>query len=268
MSTVSEVIEVLERIAPPELAESWDNTGLLVGHREQQVRRILTCLTLTADVADEAVETGAQMIVSHHPVLFRGAKQITSDSVDGRVLLLLMENRIAIYSPHTAFDSSADGVNEGLAREFGVECPQPLRGTDAESGVGAGRWGPLPTAVRLGDFLETVRKAGRTSRVEYCGDLERVIRSVAVACGSAAEFLQDAVQKNCDVFVTGEARFHSVLEARSAAMSLVLMGHYASERPAVERLAEQLAAQTGITVKPSHAEQDPLQCFGGCHENR
>ena len=100
------LIEVLERIAPPELAESWDNTGLLVGHREQQVRRILTCLTLTADVADEAVETGAQMIVSHHPVLFRGAKQITSDSVDGRVLLLLMENRIAVYSPHTAFDSS------------------------------------------------------------------------------------------------------------------------------------------------------------------
>ncbi|MCR9199796.1 MAG: Nif3-like dinuclear metal center hexameric protein [Planctomycetaceae bacterium] len=261
MSTVSEVITILESIAPPELAEDWDNTGLLVGDRNADVSSILTCLTLTPDVAKEAVASGVDLIVSHHPVMFRGRKVITDSDTEGRMLLLLIENRIAVYSPHTSFDSAAGGVNQQLAEAFGVDSPVPLRFTDTREEDGAGRWGCLPSPVKMSDFLSTVRKAVGTSYVEYCGDAEGSVQRVAVACGAAAEFLRDAMQQQCDVFVTGEARFHSVLEARAAGIGLILTGHYSSERPAVERLAQMIFESTGLAARPSQLEHDPLRLF-------
>lgn len=265
MSTVSEVITTLESIAPPALAEDWDNTGLLVGDRSRAVDSIMTCLTLTPDVAQEAVDTGVSLIVSHHPVMFRGRKVLTDSDSEGRMLLSLIENRIAVYSPHTSFDSAAEGVNQQLAEAFGVCSPVPLRPAESSNeecqSVGAGRWGCLQSPVKMDDFLGTVRKAVGTSYVEYCGDPQRSVQRVAVACGAASEFLRDAAREHCDVFVTGEARFHSVLEARSEGIGLILTGHYASERPAVEYLAKMIEGVTGIVTRPSSVEHDPLRLF-------
>lgn len=260
MSTVSELIATLESIAPPELAESWDNTGLLIGDRRRPVRTVMTCLTLTADVAAEAIERGVDLIVSHHPVMFRGRKAITDGDAEGRMLLSLIEHRIAVYSPHTSFDSAAAGVNQQLVEAFGVQSAAPLR-PDETTGAGAGRWGELVSAVKMSDFLETVRKVVNAPYVEYCGEDERSVQRVAVACGAAAEFLNDAIRLGCDVFVTGEARFHAVLQARAAQTGLILTGHYASERPAVEQLARMIVQVTGVDAWPSQAEQDPLRLF-------
>lgn len=259
MSTVSEVIEFLNEFAPPRLAEDWDNVGLLVGRRKKEIYRLLTCLTLTADVAAEAVQQDVQLIVSHHPVMFRGVKKISDSTSEGQMLLTLIENGIAVYSPHTAFDSASLGVNRSLAESFGLVDIVPIRPETENPNVGSGRLGLLPSPVALKIFLATARSAVDAMYLEYSGESDAVVSKIAVACGAAGEYLDDAIALGCDTFVTGEARFHSALQARTAGLSLILLGHYCSERPAIERLAVVLGKEFSNTVCfASQVEADPL----------
>src|SRR5438105_4624239 len=115
MLTVGDVVNVMERVAPPGLAAEWDNTGLLLGERTKTVARVLTCLTLTHEVAAEAAAEKAELIVTHHPILFRGVKRLTDDTPEGRMILELVRANVAVYSPHTAFDNTSGGINEILA---------------------------------------------------------------------------------------------------------------------------------------------------------
>ncbi len=262
MSTVSDIIVFLENFAPPDLAEDWDNTGLLIGRRSASVKKVLTCLTLPPDVAEEAVSQGVQMVVSHHPVLFRGTKQITDSDVEGRMLLSLIESQIAVYSPHTRFDSAVGGINQQLAESFGLKSIKPIRPCEMDNGCGGGRYGTVSERISLREFLDVARSAVGAGYLEFCGGDDAQVMTVAVACGAAGEFLDDAIQLGCDTFVTGETRFHSALEARNSSISLILLGHYSSERPAVESLARTLAGQfLDLTVFASRAESDPLSVF-------
>jgi len=260
MPFVSEVCGFLDELAPPELAENWDNVGLLIGRTSSRVNRILTCLTLTPDVAEEAVEQHAELIVAHHPVLFRGTKVVSDQSAEGRLLLGLIERGVAVYSAHTRFDSSRQGINQQLAESFALIDIAPIRPSELLPNQGGGRSGRLATPVILHEFLALVRKAAGAEYVEYCGAEDAPVEYVGVACGSAAEFLDDAAAAGCDTFVTGEARFHSALEARGRGISLILIGHYSSERPAMGWLAEELERRfAGVEVWASRKECDPLR---------
>ncbi len=127
MLTLAAVIDHLEKLAPPGLAADWDNVGLLLGDRAASVTRIMTCLTVTPESAGEAIERKADLIVTHHPILFRAVKRLTGDSVEGRMLLALIQSGVAVYSPHTAFDNAAAGINDLLARKLGLVEVGPLR---------------------------------------------------------------------------------------------------------------------------------------------
>jgi dinuclear metal center YbgI/SA1388 family protein len=127
MPTVAEFATYLERFAPCATAAEWDNVGLLLGDPTSPVERVMTCLTITPDVSEEAIRQGAQLIVSHHPVLFRGAKKLTTATPDGKAVLPLLRAGIAVYSPHTAFDNCESGINDGLCRRLGIANAVPLR---------------------------------------------------------------------------------------------------------------------------------------------
>ena len=276
MTTVADIVDFLENFAPLELAEDWDNVGLLIGRKDQTVSRVMTCLTLTSDVAAEAIARNDNLIVTHHPVLFRAIKRITDESVEGRMLLDLIAAGIAVYSPHTAFDSAADGINRSLAESLGLEQISALRPIVAaeshatedglrvvpseSSPLGGGRFGRLSSPILLTEFNERVKAALGVKHLHYVGDDDQQIQTVAVACGAAAEFLSDARRHGCDVLLTGEARFHACLEARATGITMVLPGHYATERPAVEQLAARIAGQFDDVVSaPSADECDPVR---------
>ena len=242
MPLVRDVTDLLDAFAPATLAESWDNVGLLLGDRDAELASVMTCLTLTPDVAEEAIRESAGLIVTHHPILFRPVKRITTDTAEGATLLALARRGIAVYSPHTAFDGTVDGINDRLTRRLGLRDVVPLRpAASLPAGFGAGRRGTLSEPSDFRTFAEGVKAVFGLSTVEAVPTI-REVRAVAVGCGSAAEFLPDAVKARCDVLVTGEARFHAALEARAAGVGLVLLGHYASERFAVEELAEVIAS--------------------------
>lgn len=257
MHTVRVVAEFLDQFAPHRLAEEWDNVGLLVGDPGGRATRVMTCLTITPATATEAIEAEADLIVTHHPLPFRPLKRMTTDTPTGRMLLDLIAGRIAIYSPHTAFDSAEAGINQRLAQGLGFQEIEPI--VPGEEGLGSGRWGSLERPITLGQLIERVKEFLAIERVQFVGRLDQTVGTVAVACGSAGEFLDPAGKLGCDAMLVGEARFHACLEAEASGIALVLPGHFASERFAVELLADLLAAQfADLEVWASRRERDPL----------
>jgi len=267
MPTVDDVARLLDEFAPLELAEEWDNVGLLVGDRGRAVCRLMTCLTLTPTTVAEAIEHKADMIVVHHPLPFRPVSQITTDTTPGRLLWDLIGARVAVYSPHTAFDSARGGINQLLAVGLGLSHVVPLMPSSAEAGagdssVGAGRCGLPEGSLTLADIAERVKDFLSLEHVRLVGPTDGAVHRIAVACGSGGSFLAEASAQGCDCLVSGEANFHTCLEAEALGVGLILAGHFASERFALERLADSLDAQfPDVQIWASEREEDPLRLF-------
>ena len=259
---VENVCQILMQLAPLPTAESWDNVGLLLGRPNRMVSRLMTCLTLTPTVAREAIAKDVQLIVTHHPVLFRATRSITSDTIEGRLLLDLIEARIAVYSPHTAFDNAELGINQWLAESLGLSMIEPLRRFQQGIPGGSGRLGEFAESLSKQEFLEKLATILGAEYLEVAWHGSERVRRVGLACGSAAEYLSDAMQAECDTFVTGEARFHSAVECQSTECNLVLTGHFSSERPAVARLASVLSERLfGVECFASEEDRNPLELF-------
>jgi dinuclear metal center YbgI/SA1388 family protein len=218
----------------------------------------MTCLTITPESAAEAVANRANLIVSHHPLPFRPLKRLTGETSEGRLLLDLIAAGIAVYSPHTAFDSAEEGINQRLAAGLQLTDVLPLV-PGVEPWQGAGRHGRLQHAITLRELARRVKQLLALENVQAVGALDQPLDSVAVACGSAGEFLEPAQTAGCNCLVTGEVRFHTCLDAEARGMSLVLAGHFASERFAVVELADVLAQHfPALQVWASKQERDPL----------
>lgn len=259
MTKISEVTHFLGTLCPPILAEDWDNTGLLLGDPELPVEAIMACLTLTRKTCREAIDKRANLVVCHHPMPFRPVRCITTVSQSGRILWELANHGIAVYSPHTAFDSCESGINAMLARMVGLHDVRPLRPLPQDPLVGAGRMGCLEQPVSLLEFAHRVKEQLGVKAVQLVGRPEASVSRVAVACGAAGELLDDARACGCDVIVLGEARYHTCLEAEFWGIGMVLVGHYASERRGVEKLAEILRQHfPQLKVWASEQESDPM----------
>jgi dinuclear metal center YbgI/SA1388 family protein len=257
MVTINTVAAFLESLAPPQLAEAWDNVGLLVGDPGREVTRVMTCLTITPATAAEAVQRKAELIVAHHPIPFQPVRRLTTETTTGRLLLELIAAQIAVYSPHTALDSAPEGINRQMAAGLGLRGISPL--VPRDEGPGAGRWGWLEEPLTLSEVARRVKEFLSIERVQMVGRPEQPVRTVAVACGAAGEFLEAAREVGCDCMVIGETRFHTCLEAEAAGIGLLLPGHFASERFALEALSQTLARQfPQLEVWPSRQERDPI----------
>lgn len=256
---VGDIAAVMEQIAPLSLSEAWDNTGLLLGDLAAPVERLMTCLTLTGDSVSEAIERGAGLVISHHPLPFKPLNKITTSSQTGALLWRLANHRISVYSPHTAWDSAADGINAQLARKLSLEEIEPLIPAEQPE-VGAGRCGRLHRPTTLEKIVSKL-----TQNVPHCRPravaIDRPIERVAFGCGSGGSFISAAVARQCDLLITGEATFHTCLEAQASGIGLLLIGHFASEKFAMDQLASRLAvAFPQLMVWGSERESDPLEC--------
>ncbi len=261
MTTVEDLCHWLEERFPARLAEDWDNVGLLLGDRAEEVTRVMTCLTLTDESCAEAIRERVELVVSHHPLPFRLVKSLTSDSVTGRLIWKLARAGVSVYSPHTAFDSAAGGINQQLAARMGLSAIVPLlpAGTAGDPDVGAGRWGSLSAPASDHAFGQLLNSQFPGALIRRGPATGRVSHRVAIACGSGGSLLGDAARCGCDTLVTGEATFHTCLESAARRINLYLVGHYQSERIALEWLAETIAADfASCKVWASRDECDPF----------
>ena len=239
------VMNALERIAPRHLAEDWDNTGLLVGSYAQKVERILVALDVDDIVVAEAIERSADMIVAHHPAIFRGMKQLRTDLPLGRRLAALLTHGIAVAAAHTNLDITRGGVNDVLAERLGLEKLSTFITTAQADGSAEslGRIGTLPAPVAIDDFARSVCERLGVSHVRLVRAADRPVRRVAVVGGAGAEFIDTAVRRGADVYLTGDVKYHEAQRAAEQGMHLIDAGHFGTERPVLPVLADLLRAE-------------------------
>lgn len=237
------ILTRLQELAPLEYAESWDNVGLLVGDRNQEVSCVMTCLTLTSTTLREAIEVGAQLVVPHHPIPFKPIAKITDDTTTGLLLLDAIRAGIAIYSPHTAWDNAKQGINQQLAEMLDLQNVKPLQPFSTPRGLeeltGVGRSGTMPTSP-LEDVVAKLRSALPDIRVRHTHEPTASISKIGIVCGSGGSMLGLAVGRGCNAMLTGEATYHQCLEAEAQGIVMIMIGHHASESFAMKRLAVEL----------------------------
>ena len=227
---IKEVLCALEKFAPLPLQESWDNAGLQIGLTETEVSGALLCLDVNERIIDEAVKKGCNLIVSHHPLLFRGLKTISNLTDVQRTVMKAIQNGICVVSMHTNMDNAKDGVNFKIAEKLGLQqvrffATKTVDGVEAGSGVIGELAGPLAAD----DFVKAVKK---TFDVEcaMCNELlRRPVRKVAI-CGGAGDFLLDAaIAEGADAFITGEMHYHQYFGYEQR-IQICVIGHYQSEQ--------------------------------------
>lgn len=260
MPLLTDVIAALERIAPLRLAAEWDSVGLLVGPAANVVHRVMTCLTLTPEVADEAVRERVDLVVTHHPLPFRPVATITPGTGTGRVLLALIRAGVGIWSSHTAWDSASGGINDQLAGMLGLDGVRPITPDRDDPRVGFGRIGISPSGTSLEAIARTLTSRLAATSVQLVGDRGRTAGRVGIVCGSGGDLVGDVIAAGCATLVTGEIKLHQALEARAAGLAVIAVGHHASEHFSLASLGKRLAGEApGLDVIAATSDRDPIQ---------
>lgn len=230
MLTVRQVYDIIHEMAPFDTQEDFDNAGLLVGSFDQEVKGIHVAMDVTPAVLEEAIELGANLIVTHHPMMFRGRKRLTDEDREGRLLCRMIRHGISLIAAHTNLDRAPGGINDVLAQVIGLE---------SVSGEDFLRVGDLPQAMTAADFAAHLERALHTT-VRLMGCTDDLIRRVGLCSGEGDEYWADAAATGAEGFVTGEATHHVVLDAVDAGVTVFECGHHATEEPGIFALADAL----------------------------
>lgn len=259
MKTVGDVCAVIEKFAPLSLQEPYDNAGLILGNKEQAVTGVLIALDATLDVIDEAIRLGYNMIVTHHPFIFKGLKTITGKNHTENCLIKAIRNDIAIYAGHTNVDSVRGGVNERMAEKLGLiqtSILVPVHSSNCDCGLGM--VGLLPECISETDFLALVKKTFRCDRIRFSALTGKSIHKVALCGGSGSEFLENALSMGADAYLTGEAKYHEFFTHASEIL-LVDAGHYETEQFTKDIFFEILSENfSTFAVRISEVETNPV----------
>lgn len=236
---IADIIATLESFAPLPLQESYDNAGLQVGLRDEDCKAVLLTLDVTEAVVEEARAQACQLIVAHHPILFRGLKCISNTTQVERVVRMAVQHNIAIYAAHTNLDNVRHGVNFAFAQKLGLSQLEYLRPL-AQADGGSGMVGVLPQAVEAKDFLQQLKQCFAVECLQYAPAKPSHISRVAL-CGGAGDFLiDDAIRAQADIFITGEMGYHRFFGHENE-IWLAALGHYQSEAFTIDLFRNLLA---------------------------
>ncbi len=246
--TVREIYDYIDSIAQFSAAAQWDNSGLLIGSPDAIIEKIVVCLDVNDDVVDFAVRENAQLIISHHPVIFRPVRNFCDGSVAYKAAL----NKINIISAHTNLDKAVGGVNDTLCEKLGLGykkvsdeiCDGFLNIIDVEQGI-------------ISDDLASLIKKALGTIVTFCRT-DRKITRIGVCCGSGADFVNDAAALGCNAFITGEASYHEFLDAKNSGICLFACGHFETEIHIVRKLKELVSAEFNTVSVLDYTEKNSI----------
>ena len=257
MNKVSEILSYITEVAPIHWQESYDNSGLLVGDANALVDKVLLTLDLTEKVIDEAIENSFHLVISHHPLIFKGLKNILVDDTTGRIITKAIKHDISIAAMHTNIDNSFYGVNRILAEQLGLKDLQILRSSQQsairdqqlEIQVGSGMLGVLENEISENDFLKIIKEKLNVGAIRHSEFLNKPIRKVAICGGSGAFLINDAKRCGADIYVTADLKYHDFFDADNEIL-IVDAGHFETEQ-----FTKQLFADIILKKNPKFAVQ-------------
>lgn len=248
------IIDIIESAAPLKWQEGWDNSGLQVGETDAEIKKALLTTDVTEDVVREAIEGGYDLIVSHHPLLFHGLKNLCGRTPQERMVRDAIRHHLAIYSSHTSMDSAPNGVSGRMAKIIGLSdcrilCPK----TDDEGReYGLGIIGKLAEEMTFGDLLERIKTRFEAPMLRYVGDPNQAVRTLALCGGAGSEFIDEAIRQGADAFLTADMKYHSMLDAKGQIL-LIDMDHWVSEHFTRDIFLELLAPHIETRIAKSDA---------------
>lgn len=257
------VIDAIEEIVPSEFAEEWDNSGMQVGDRDRQIKKIWVALDPLPQVISAACQEDVDLVITHHPLIFKSLTSIDVSTVEGFVIQQALDHRVAIFSAHTNLDRAKDGVNDILASRIGLSNTHSLS-NDQVSGIpGFGRIGELTQATSLSSLAQNLKQTLGIDYVKVAGNLDIRVKTVAVCSGSGSSMVSAFLDSGADAFVSGDLRYHDARTFEFAQKALIDIGHFASEHLIVESFTKQLDRHfqsKGLTlvVEPYTMEKDPF----------
>ena len=254
----SDIALYMEKIAPINLACEWDNPGLLIGNLGNEVKNVLVCLDVTREVVEFAITNKVDLILSHHPFIFKGIKSINTSDAKGELIHKIIKNNISIYAAHTNFDFAQNGLNNLLAKKLDLHYSNSLfMGNNKECTVG--KIGELFNSLKFSDFVQNVKKQLNLGNVRVVGNMNKHIKNVAVFCGAFDESLLKLVKNRVDCIVTGDLKHHVALEIQQEGLNAIDAGHFGTEHIFVGHVVELLQKDfPNINVFMKDDEKDSL----------
>ena len=257
---LQDIINIIESVAPLSYQEAWDNSGLQVGDRNAEVHEALLTVDVTESVVNEAISLGCDLIISHHPLIFRGLKHLTGATPQERCVIQALRHNIAIYSAHTSMDSYLHGVSGRMAEKIGVHDYRILIPSSNNTEVGLGVIGELAEPMETEVFVEHVARvfAAPNTALRWVKGENKPIRKVAICGGAGAEFVEQAIAQGADAFVSADFKYHE-LQSAYQRITVVDMDHWVSEHFTRE-IFEQLLSPY-ISTRVARADKSPIRYF-------
>ena len=275
---LSDIIHILDNLAPPVLAEEWDNCGLQLGDPAWSVTKIWVALDPTLQVVEAACAQKVDLLITHHPLIFKPLKSIEFQTPLGAILNLATRQNLAIFAAHTNLDSAAGGLNDILARRIGLKDLKPLVAgkeikryqydnyplISREHRPGIGRIGYLGKAMDLKSFARMIKKEMGLKRLKFAGDPRLMIKKAAVCTGSGSSLLANFFASGAQAYISGDIRYHDARDVEAAKLGVIDIGHFSSECFIAAELAARLSTifvESGIevTVEACEIEKDPFE---------
>lgn len=242
---VYNIAGAIEKLAPTELAENWDNVGLMLGSMKREVNRITVCLEVTSEIANEAVENGTDLIVSHHPMIFRPISRVLESEPTGNIIYTLARGDVSVYSAHTNLDNADGGMNDLLAEKLELENVHKYNDDECVDAFGTpldniGRVGNVDSPISLDDFADFVRRVLGCRTLRYVGNADEIINTVALCSGAGGDLIYNAYHAGADVYVTSDIKHHEAQLAAELGINIIDAGHYETENIICEFMREYL----------------------------
>lgn len=238
---VKDIVSILEKKYPKNNAENWDNVGLLVGKLNQEVRKIQFSIDATENAIENAVKNGVDMIITHHPMIFKPIKSVTTMDILGKKIIKLIENKKSLYAMHTNLDSSKGGLNDYILHLLDVKESKIIDVNETDNEAGIGRIYTLSEKVTLEKYAEFIKKKLKIKNIRViCENKEKSIRKIALINGSGMSYWRKVKSLGADLFITGDVGYHEALDAKEAGINIFDIGHFESENCFVELLSKEL----------------------------
>lgn len=261
MIKVNNIIKEMELLAPTYLKEDFDNVGLMVGDKNKEVKKVLLALDCTLKVIEEAKKENVDLIITHHPLIFKRPSSITTDTLQGKKIIELIKNDISLYSSHTNLDSVENGLNDTIVSILGFDNFKILEKNKRDDKAGLGRIVSLNESIQLEDLISKIKKSLNINNLRVVKGKDKV-NKIAIINGSGQDFIGKAVALGADCIITGDTTYHFASDYKEMEISILDVGHFASEQITFFNVMENLKEKfKDVEFITSTVEEDPFSFY-------